>query len=90
METEFLLDGERVRCPEGVSVAAAVFLARRRTTRYAPRTGAPRGLFCGMGVCFDCVMEIDGRPNTRSCITVVLPGMRVVTQRGAASVGLPQ
>ena len=87
MDTEFLLDGERVSCPEGISVAAAVFLARRRTARYAPRAGAPRGLFCGMGVCFDCVMEIDGRPGTRSCTTLVLPGMRVVTQRGWSSVG---
>ncbi len=82
MEIEFSVDGETMRCPEGISVAGALFLLRRRTARFAPHTNAPRSLFCGMGVCFDCVMEIDGRAGTRACVTLVRPGMRVVTQHG--------
>ncbi len=87
MEIEFLLDGETVRCPEGISVAAAVFHTGRCATGIAPRTGTPRALFCGMGVCFECVTEIDGRPGTRSCVTLVVAGMRVVTQRGVSGIG---
>jgi predicted molibdopterin-dependent oxidoreductase YjgC len=87
MEIEFSLDGETVRCPEGVSVAGALFHLRRRTARTTPRTCAPRSLFCGMGVCFDCVMEIDGRDGVRACMTFVRTGMTVRTQRGVTSIG---
>jgi predicted molibdopterin-dependent oxidoreductase YjgC len=45
-------------------------------------TGAPRGPFCLMGVCFECLVEIDGRSNCCACMTQVAPGMRIVTQRG--------
>jgi predicted molibdopterin-dependent oxidoreductase YjgC len=85
-DVEFTLDGEPVRCPEGLTVAAALLLRDRRTVRFSPRRNAPRALFCGMGVCFDCVMEIDGRAGTRSCVTLARPGMRVVTQRGVTGV----
>ena len=85
---EFLLDGATVRCPEGLTVAAALFHLRSgdvpAACRTTPRDAAPRGLFCGMGVCFDCVMEIDGRDGVRSCMTLVRPGMRVRTQSGNA------
>ncbi len=87
MEIEFTLDGESVRCPQGLTVAGALHLLRRRRFRTTSRTGAPRSLFCGMGVCFDCVMEIDGRAGVRACTTLVQPAMRVVTQHGAAAIG---
>ena len=44
--------------------------------------GAPRGVFCGMGVCFDCLVVIDGEPSRRACVTFVTEGMRVETQIG--------
>jgi len=67
-----------------------LFHLGRRTARFAPRTEAPRSLFCGMGVCFDCVMEIDDRAGTRACMTLVRPGMRVVTQSGVAGFAEPR
>ena len=42
-------------------------------------TRAPRGLYCGMGVCFECVVMVDSKPGVRSCMTKVHPGMRVKT-----------
>ena len=41
------------------------------------RSGAPRGPFCGMGVCFDCLVTVDGRPSQRACLTKVAAGMDV-------------
>ena len=43
--------------------------------------GAPRGLFCGMGVCFDCLVSVDGRDGVRACMTPVRDGMRIETGR---------
>lgn len=87
LEIEFTLDGRAVRCPEGLTVAGALYWLGEQATRLTPRGETPRSLFCGMGVCFDCVMEIDGRAGVRSCTTLLAPGMRVATQRGAAVVG---
>ena len=44
--------------------------------------GEPRGVFCGMGVCFDCLVVVDGVPNTRACTTWVRDGMQVARQEG--------
>jgi predicted molibdopterin-dependent oxidoreductase YjgC len=74
-------DGEQVRAVEGRTVAAALLALGRRTWRYTGRRGEPRGLFCGMGVCFDCLVRVNGRPNVRACQTPVEEGMRVQTQR---------
>ena len=48
----------------------------------APVAGATRGVFCGMGVCFDCLVVIDGEPSRRACVTFAREGMRVETQVG--------
>ncbi len=74
------VDGERVAARPGMTVAAALLAAGRRTLRRTAQ-GAPRGLFCGMGVCFDCLVTVDGAPNVRACVTQVAPGMRVETGR---------
>jgi predicted molibdopterin-dependent oxidoreductase YjgC len=63
----------------GESVAAALLAAGRRILRRTPKAGAPRGLFCGMGVCFDCVLRVDGVANVRACLTPVRDGMRIDT-----------
>ena len=47
--------------------------------RHTP-TGAPRGIFCGMGVCFDCLVTVDGLAEQRACMTPVRRGMRVQTR----------
>ena len=83
----FTVDGQPITCPEGLTVAAALLHAGRTCLRETPRLRAPRSLFCGMGVCFDCVMEIDGRPGVRACVTIARDGMRVVTLNGAPRLG---
>lgn len=85
MEIELTLLGERVKVPEGLTVAAAMFLRQERTMRLTAVDRAPRSWFCGMGVCHECRMEIDGIPNTRACQTVVRPGMNVALQSGEAA-----
>jgi D-hydroxyproline dehydrogenase subunit gamma len=78
-----LLDGEPVEAFEGETVAA-VLLARGRVETRRTVGGEPRGIFCGMGVCFDCLMVIDGIPNTRACMTWVREGLDVRSQVGLA------
>ena len=78
-------DGQELHAVEGQTVAAALLAAGRRVWRTTTRCGEPRGLFCGMGVCFDCLVQVDGRPNVRACQTLVAEGMRVETQRGAGT-----
>jgi len=87
VDVEFHLNGEAVRCPAGLTVAGALFHLRRTTTR-TTRRAEPRTLFCGMGVCCECVMQVDGRPSVRTCMTLVRPGMRVESQRGDALLDL--
>jgi hypothetical protein len=50
--------------------------------RRTRRTGASRGLFCGIGVCFDCLVTIDGVANERACLRSATPGLAVTTQTG--------
>jgi len=77
-----VLDGRPLEAFEGESVAAALFASGTRTTRWTARTGEPRGYFCGMGICQDCLVTIDGVPNVRACMTLVRSGLRIETQRG--------
>lgn len=76
------VDGERCEAHEGESVSAALMAAGELGLRETD-TGEPRGYFCGMGVCFECVLTIDGVPNTRSCVTWVREGMTVERQVGS-------
>ena len=83
-----LVDGQPLVAFEGESVAAALLASGRRALRTTARRGEPRGMYCGIGTCFDCVMTVDGRPNVRTCQTPVRAGMRVESQRGEGSWGL--
>ncbi|MCG7363771.1 (2Fe-2S)-binding protein [Roseomonas sp. ACRSG] len=80
---EVLVDGTPVRVPEGATAAAAVLLAGIPAIRETPVTGAPRLPYCMMGICFDCLAEIDGLPNKQACMVEVKPGMRIAPQHGA-------
>jgi predicted molibdopterin-dependent oxidoreductase YjgC len=82
-----LVEGDPVEAAAGDTVAAAVLGAGISPVRTTPVSGSPRSPYCLMGVCFDCLMEIDGVPNQQSCMTPVRDGMRVRRQHGAASVG---
>ena len=74
-------EGEAHEVPEGISVAAAL-LGHIHTnhTSINPVTGEKRGPHCLMGVCFDCMVEIDGRPNQQACLTPVREGMVINKQ----------
>ena len=80
------IDGREVRVPAGETVAAAVLVHGLGHCRTTPRSGAPRAPNCMMGVCFECLMEIDGIPNRQACGVQVADGMRVRRQHGAAEV----
>jgi hypothetical protein len=80
------VEGTDIRVPEGVSAAAAMLLAGLASTRETPVTGAPRAPYCLMGICFDCLAEIDGTPNRQSCMVAVRPGMAIRRQRGKRAV----
>lgn len=74
-------DGEPIEAPAGASVAAALISDGRVAWRDT-RSGAKRGLFCGIGVCFDCLVEIDGESGQRACMIPLEDGMRVCAAKG--------
>jgi predicted molibdopterin-dependent oxidoreductase YjgC len=75
------LDGRVVTGYEGETVAALLLAEGEISTRTTVG-GSPRGVYCGMGVCFDCLVVVDGVPNTRACVTWVREGMQVSRQQG--------
>ena len=81
------VDGSSVRALAGDSVAAALFAAGYDHCRTTPVSGAPRAPYCMMGVCFDCLVTIDGVGNRQGCLVRVRDGMKVELQRGKREVG---
>jgi aerobic-type carbon monoxide dehydrogenase small subunit (CoxS/CutS family) len=73
----FTFNGASCQATPGESLAAALLSSGVRPLRRSPRTGEPRGVYCGIGLCFDCIVTVDGRPNTRACMTLAADGMRV-------------
>jgi hypothetical protein len=79
----FRFDGAHVPASPGQTVAAALWAAGVRSWRTTRGAGAPRGLFCGIGVCFDCLITVDGEPNQRACLVPARPDQIINTQTGA-------
>jgi aerobic-type carbon monoxide dehydrogenase small subunit (CoxS/CutS family) len=77
------VDDRPVEAYLGESVAAALLAHDGDLATRTTAGGERRGLFCGMGVCFDCLVIVDGVPNTRACVTWVCDGMDVARQDGA-------
>ena len=75
-----------IQARTGDSVATALLGAGVTTTRTTAVSGAPRGPYCMMGACFDCVAIVDGRGNVQTCMTPVRDGMRVIPQDGARTI----
>lgn len=69
--------------PAGTSVAAALLMSGVSRFRGTPVSESPRAPYCMMGVCFECLVEIDGVPNRQSCLIEVADGMRIHSQEGA-------
>lgn len=84
---EIEVDGKKVVAYPGETVATVLIAAGLRTFRQTAENIEPRGVFCGIGVCFECRMVINGVPNTRACQTLATPGCRVKTQEGRGLVG---
>ena len=82
----FSYEDREIAARPGDSVATALLLAGETSLRTTPVSEAPRAPFCMMGVCFDCLVEIDGFGNRQACLTPVVAGMRVRRQRGARGV----
>ena len=62
---------------EGETVHATLLAAGYRVLRQTPKTHQPRGIFCGMGVCYDCLVTINGAANQRACMTRVEDRMEI-------------
>ncbi len=84
------LDNESITVPAGYTVAAAILIQQRRQNRTSPVSGAPRGPFCLMGGCFECLVEINGVNNQQACMTEVKEGMRVRSQQGPGELSAAQ
>jgi predicted molibdopterin-dependent oxidoreductase YjgC len=76
------IDGRIVSCCEGDTVAAVVILYAEQPYRRSILSGAARAPFCMMGICFECLIEIDGVPNQQGCLRNVEPGMVIRRQLG--------
>jgi predicted molibdopterin-dependent oxidoreductase YjgC len=74
---ELEVDGRRLTAPAGRSIAAALMEHDELWLRHSPG-GAPRAVYCGIGVCFECRVHVDGRGAVRACVTPVEDGMRIV------------
>lgn len=72
----FSVDGETLQAHAGQTIAAALYASGRRVLRRTRISGKARGLYCGMGVCFDCVVKVNGETE-RACMRYVEDGMQV-------------
>lgn len=82
-KVEFTFDGQKVNAIAGQSVAAALLAQGIRSLRKSRFESNQRGVFCGIGVCFDCLVVIDSITNQRACLIEAKSGMQVQTQVGS-------
>ncbi len=82
-----VIDGKPVTAHDGDTVAAAMFAAGLHHCRTTPVSGAPRAPYCMMGVCFDCLVTVDGVGNRQGCLVRVRDGMQVELQLGKRELG---
>ena len=79
------VDGESVTAHQGESVLGVLWASGHKVVRRSPVKREPRGFLCGMGVCFECLVTVDGRPNVRACLEPARAGMRIETGTGDAA-----
>ena len=82
-EIKFYFNDQELTGLTGQSVGAALLANGVRILRKTRFNEKDRGVFCGIGVCFDCLVVIDGLANQRACITEIKSGMKVQTQVGS-------
>lgn len=76
------VDGKKVWALEGEPIASALLASGKKVLHYTHKYQHPRGIFCAIGRCTDCIMTVNGKPNIRTCVTPVEQGMRIETQKG--------
>jgi sarcosine oxidase subunit alpha len=74
------VDGQTVTACKGETITAVLLVEGIRTFRHTAKAGEPRSIFCGMGICYDCLVTVDGVPNVRACVTPVVEGMAIETR----------
>ena len=79
-----VVDGRTLTAHEGESVLGVLWAAGIRSLRRTPVKGENRAFLCGMGMCFDCLVSVDGQVNVRACLEPVRPGMRIETRSNDA------
>jgi predicted molibdopterin-dependent oxidoreductase YjgC len=83
---EIEVDGRKVLAYEGETIAAVLTAAGIRVSRLTPKKHEPRGVYCGIGICHECVMVVNGVPDIRICQTFATPGCKVATQKGLGEI----
>ncbi|WP_341864163.1 (2Fe-2S)-binding protein [Gymnodinialimonas sp. 57CJ19] len=83
---QITVDGTPVTAAANMTLAAALLAHSGEASRQT-MSGAGRTAFCMMGVCFDCLVDVDGTPNTQACMTIVRDGMVVKRQSGLRGLG---
>lgn len=86
-ELEITVDGQIVMAREGDTVSAALLASGLDARRSTAVSGAPRLPYCMMGVCFDCLVTIDGVGNRQGCLVPVRDGMKIEIQKGKREIG---
>ena len=81
-EIKFTFNGREIKAYEGETIAAALHAAGVKELQKSLKHDRPRGLFCAIGNCSSCFMEVDGEPNVKTCVIEVKEGMEVNTQQG--------
>ena len=84
-QVSFSYNGLRLSGYEGEPIAAALKACGIMVHRYTSKNHEPRGIFCAIGRCTDCVMIVNGQPNVRTCVTPLQEGMSIQTQYGAGT-----
>lgn len=84
---EITVDGKPYKARAGEVIAAALMANGIMVHRHTAKRHEPRGIYCGIGQCTDCVMTVNGKPNVRTCITPVEDGMVIETQEGIGKGG---
>ncbi len=74
------VNGREIQAREGEPVAAAMLAAGLKVFRRTPKLHSPRGVYCAIGRCTDCVMRVDGTPSVRTCVTAARDGMVIESQ----------
>ena len=74
------VNGREIEAIEAEPIAAAILASGIKVLRYTPKLNSPRGVYCAIGRCTDCVMKVNGVPSIRTCITPVEPGMIIESQ----------